>query len=141
MSQALTFQPRDAASKHNAPDPQPISNNFLPLPGPKDINLVAIKSVSSLGGYTVGGIVSSNLYSFDGFQSTGREGRTNLSTSLDASSGEKNPPSVIGLIRSKVPLPLCLLENRNFTVANLYVAPVLRFDNILLDLGPKHLCL
>ena len=112
MSHPLTIQPMYDASTQSAPEPHPISRNFLPLPGPNAIILLANKLVSSLGGYTVEGTIRVKLKSLTGDQSIVLGGRCSLSTSSTASSAVNTSRSAMRLNPPFVPKPLCLLAIR-----------------------------
>ncbi len=108
MSQALTFHPWRAANSDNAPLPQPISRHLFPRPAPSLIMALASKSVSSLGGYTVGGMVSVNDSPFGACQIIDFIGRFNRSISCTALEKSKGPSSAMLVRGSHRTKPLCL---------------------------------
>ena len=112
MSQAQTDHPSEAARMLRAPEPHPISSNFLPLPGPSEIILLARRSVSSFGGYTVGGISNLNFRVLFGCQSIVFELLDNLSISEVASSAENTASSTSRINWPRVPKSLCLLPKK-----------------------------
>ena len=71
-SQAITSHPRFEHDTEMAPLPHPISSNLRPCPKPSSASTRSSNIESSLGGYTVGAMVSEISSSPDAFHLIGR---------------------------------------------------------------------